>query len=285
MGDLELGSHLVEETAMSDVVLVVLQRPDAAPRLLRAAERLAVLAGAARINVLAVRTPPGYVTLSPEASVSPVLDELLAFEDNRIVALHGAYQHWEAGVADASLTMHWSSVEGLADPVVNEGRQADLVVVGRPARDDGPPTRRAFHAALFKTGRPVLVVPPGWEAEFGHSVAVAWKEDSRAANAVLPALRYLQGAEPLHVLVGLRQGAAQPHLPRIFADHGIQAELHVLPLGPEVFGQKLLDKARELDIDLLVMGAYAHSPLVEALLGGVTRYMLAQADLPLLMRH
>ncbi|MFC0387236.1 universal stress protein [Muricoccus vinaceus] len=270
---------------MSDVVLVVLQRLDAAAHLLRAAERLAALAGAGRVNVLAVHTPPGYVTISPEASVSPLLDELLAFEETRIAALHEVYQHWAAGVVDASLTTHWSSVQGLADPIVNEGRQVDFVVVGRPARDDDPPTKRAFHAALFKTGRPVLVVPRRWDAEFGHSVAVAWREDSRAANAVLPALRYLQGAAPLHVLVGLRQGTAHPHLPRIFADHGVQAELHVLPLGPEVFGQKLLDKARELDIDLLIMGAYAHSPLVEALLGGVTRYVLAHADLPLLMRH
>ena len=36
---------------------------------------------------------------------------------------------------------------------------------------------------------------------------------------------------------------------------------------------------------MLVMGAYAHSPFREALLGGVTRYMLAHADLPVLMRH
>jgi len=33
------------------------------------------------------------------------------------------------------------------------------------------------------------------------------------------------------------------------------------------------------------MGAYRHSPLREFLLGGVTRYMLGHADLPVLMRH
>lgn len=43
--------------------------------------------------------------------------------------------------------------------------------------------------------------------------------------------------------------------------------------------------ARELDIDLLLVGTYAHSPLVETLLCGVTRYVLAHADLPLLMQH
>jgi nucleotide-binding universal stress UspA family protein len=36
---------------------------------------------------------------------------------------------------------------------------------------------------------------------------------------------------------------------------------------------------------MLVMGAYAHSPLREALFGGVTSHMLAHAELPVLMRH
>jgi hypothetical protein len=45
------------EAAMSDVILVVLERPEAAARLLCAAERLARLTGGARVNALAVRTP------------------------------------------------------------------------------------------------------------------------------------------------------------------------------------------------------------------------------------
>jgi nucleotide-binding universal stress UspA family protein len=34
----------------------------------------------------------------------------------------------------------------------------------------------------------------------------------------------------------------------------------------------------------MVMGAYGHGEWREAMLGGVTRTMLAEADLPLLMR-
>ncbi|MCG7354582.1 universal stress protein [Roseomonas mucosa] len=33
------------------------------------------------------------------------------------------------------------------------------------------------------------------------------------------------------------------------------------------------------------MSAYPHSPLREFVLGGVSRFMLEHADLPLLMRH
>ena len=63
---------------MSDVVLVVLERPATAAHLLRAAECLAVRTGGARVNVLAIRTPPGYAALTAEATVSGDFLEALA---------------------------------------------------------------------------------------------------------------------------------------------------------------------------------------------------------------
>jgi nucleotide-binding universal stress UspA family protein len=59
----------------------------------------------------------------------------------------------------------------------------------------------------------------------------------------------------------------------------------VLPIGSEPFGQTLLTRAHQLGADMLVMGAFAHSPLRELILGGVTRYIIEHADLPVLMRH
>ena len=49
--------------------------------------------------------------------------------------------------------------------------------------------------------------------------------------------------------------------------------------------EALLARAHALGADLLVMSAYPHSPLREFVLGGVSRFMLEHADLPLLMRH
>ena len=47
----------------------------------------------------------------------------------------------------------------------------------------------------------------------------------------------------------------------------------------------MLDAVHRLGADLLVMGAYAHLPLRELILGGAMRYMPDHADLPVLMRH
>jgi nucleotide-binding universal stress UspA family protein len=272
---------------MSDVILVVLERPEAAAHLLHAAECLAVLTGGTRVNVLAIRTPPGYAALSAEGAVSGGLIEALAVEEERRVAkLEAAFDTWVAGAEEAPFTARWASVEGLADSVLGkEGRSADFLVVARLTSGNEEPTRQIFRAALFRTERPVLVVPPGGVTAFGRRVAIAWRDDARAPKAVLPALRCLGRVEQVHVLAGVRQGAGQPALPRILLDHGIRAELHVLPIGPGAFGQALLEKAHELGADMLVIGAYSHSPLREALFGGVTRHMLAHADLPVLMRH
>ena len=138
---------------------------------------------------------------------------------------------------------------------------------------------------MFGTDRPVLLVPPGLVTEFGSRVAIAWRDDRHAIKAVIPALRYFADADQVHVLTGIRAGQPVPEIPRVFREHNIPAQLHVLPIGSEPFARTLLDAAHQFSADLLVMGAYAHSPLREMILGGVTRYMLDHTDLPVLMRH
>ena len=53
----------------------------------------------------------------------------------------------------------------------------------------------------------------------------------------------------------------------------------------KIVGAGLLAAAKEFNADLLVMGAYAHSRLRQQILGGVTRHVLAQATLPVMMHR
>jgi nucleotide-binding universal stress UspA family protein len=126
---------------------------------------------------------------------------------------------------------------------------------------------------------------PEVDTTFDRHVAIAWRDEKQAHRAVLPALRWLAGAKQVHVLVGVRDTTHSVDVPPVLLEHGLTASLHVLPIRPGPFGQTLLDTAHRVGADLLVMGAYAHSPLRELVLGGVTRHMLAHADLPVLMRH
>ena len=53
------------------------------------------------------------------------------------------------------------------------------------------------------------------------------------------------------------------------------------PLVTDVLNRHLMDTGA----DLLVMGAYGHSRLREALFGGATREMLELCKVPMLMAH
>ena len=272
---------------MSGVILALLEHPATAPHILAAAHGLATRMGHARINVLAVRMPPDATIMPTEEVLTQrQASEIRAREQHRVQALHVAFTAWEPAVREPRIGIEWTDIEGLADALIGEwGRRADVIVIDRPGRHDGVPDRLAMQAALFDTDRPVLAVPRGPTAAFGARIAIAWRNDKRTERAVLAALRLLPKDGELHVLAGVRASTAMPGLPEILAEHGIDAPLHVLPIGTGTFGEALLAKAHAIGADMLVMGAYTHSTWRDLILGGVTRYMLAHADLPVLMRH
>lgn len=269
---------------MSSVILALLNRPDSAPGALAAAARLAELTAAGRIIALAIRTPP-EATILPSEEVLGHHDELRirAEEQRRSDALKRCYEAWRPDIAT-----EWADIEGPADRLVVEwGSRADFIVLQRLADHATDQERQIQHAALFTTDRPVLVVPPDRPTgTFGRRIGIAWRADERTVKAVLSGLRCLARAEEVHVLAGTRDASTPPRLPDVIAEHGIAAKLHVLPINAQrAFAELLLECVHQLAIDMLVMGAFAHSRLRTMLIGGVTRHMLAHADLPVLMRH
>jgi nucleotide-binding universal stress UspA family protein len=273
---------------MADVILAVLGRRETAHAVLDAAQRLAILGGRANIIALAVDAPPPTNPLAAEALMAEVGDVAASrrHDRRRIAALKSIFDAWASGARQADVTVQWNEAEGAEPAVVEErGRRADFIVIARPTADDDTATKQAFRAALFHTERPVLVAPHVKPGPLGRCVAIAWRDDSRTAKAVIPVLRLLGSAGQVHLLAGVREGTATPTIPAVLRDHAISASLHVLPIGQDPLGKVLLEKLHALGADMLVMGAYAHNPLREAIFGGVTRYMLDHADVPVLMRH
>jgi nucleotide-binding universal stress UspA family protein len=269
---------------MAGVILVVLDHPPATQALLDAARQLAEHCGAARINTMVVREPPEtLISPSEEVLTEPREEDLRALEAGRAGKVREVFDAW-AATMPSSVKVQWIDIDGIAELLVEErGRRADYIVVEQPSRSDYGTSWHALRAALFTTNRPVLLVPAGHAQPFGQRIAMAWRDDERATRAVLSALRAFPRAAQRFVLAGTR--GADVVLPPILAEHGVTAELNALPIGGGMFGEVLLRKTHELGADLLVMGAYQHHPLRELLLGGVTRYMLLHADLPVMLQH
>ncbi|MBC7801765.1 MAG: universal stress protein [Gemmatimonadaceae bacterium] len=206
---------------------------------------------------------------------------------DRFVACHGvvvADPHPRAGA-----TANFASITGREEDLVAQlARLADLTVVPHPEAGDDVSSSDALHAVLFDSGRPVLIAPQVATKTVGTRICVAWNGTAESAAAVQAAIPWMQRAEAVRILSAdeyQRRGPGATELSSYLGLHGIQPEIaQFRPLERDV-GRGLLTAAREFGADMLAMGAYSHSRLRQLILGGVTRHVLENATLPVLMNR
>lgn len=177
-----------------------------------------------------------------------------------------------------------------AGPVIaRQARYADLSIITRVTDLNW---HRLVDAALFESGKPVLMCPPGASLAKGFNrVVIGWDTSPEAARAVSAALDIAPDAE-LHVVavdprIGPEAHGEEPGatLATALARHGAKVTVDAIPRGDGSVVDALLRHAEAIGADLLVAGAYGHSRLGEILLGGSTRDLLRKTELPLLLAH
>jgi nucleotide-binding universal stress UspA family protein len=193
----------------------------------------------------------------------------------------------------------WSSdtaMAALADlgrHVAFPARFSDLVILPKPyGNDQGVELEAVVEAAMFDGKAPVLVVPDDVAPlTQPKRIVVAWNESAEALVAVRAALPFLMAADDVHIVIidppthGPGRSDPGGMLSQMLSRHGVKCEIEVLsramPRISDILNRHVLDTAS----DMIVMGAYGHSRLREAILGGATRHMLEQATVPVFMAH
>jgi nucleotide-binding universal stress UspA family protein len=181
------------------------------------------------------------------------------------------------------------------EELVEYANTVDLTILGQQsstARADGV-GGFAPDAVVVEVGRPILVIPYAGRFEsVGRRPLIAWDGSREAARALGDALPLIEGAEAATVIyIGARETQlvrAQPALDRVVRHlhrHAIKAGGEAIRGGDVPISDLLLSRAADLGADLIVAGGYHHSPLREALLGGVSRELLRHMTVPVLMSH
>ena len=265
----------------------------------------------AHVDILFARPKPmESFPVVGEGVSSTVVDQLVvsasqewALRESRAVSLYATVVA-EAGIADrdrppeavatpAQATIALRREVGREDWVVRRlGPLADLIVlVNQTKGDDDLQFSLSLEAALWDSGRPVLLIPmQGSQGSqgFGRTVCIAWNGSGPASRALAGALPLLTESEAVHVLVAAsqrtdpQQGEA---VVRYLGWHGIEAVAHRIAANAGRAGPALLTKAESLGCDLFIMGGYGHGRVREMILGGVTRFVIGHASFPVIMAH
>lgn len=173
--------------------------------------------------------------------------------------------------------------------LIQAGALADLIVLGR-FEHSRVITRKslALFGDLLATSRTPLLIYPDEAADFDPfgTAVVAWNSSLEAAAALKAALPLLLQAASVHVVTVDEPGNLDfPPLDvaEYLSRHGIHAEMIDEHAGTLSIADRLIATAASLGASYLVAGGYGHSRAREYLFGGVTRSLLQECSLALII--
>ena len=209
------------------------------------------------------------------------------------LASERAYTRFKSATTARKIRNNWVHTEGsMSDALTHNARFCDVAIVGQP----GPESQRHFGETptdhlILSVGHPVLIVPNlADDFTVGKRIMVAWDRSPLATRAVHNSRPFLRNANSVYVLAINLDPEDHGNVPgsgicEHLAHHSIKASPVHVDSGSETLSKIMLSKAKELDIDLIIMGAYGHSRLREKILGGNTYNLLNNSPIPLLMNH
>ena len=249
---------------------------------------LAARFGVSLQALLPCPAPEQRVPYSTE--ISPFyFDELIDVGRKQIALEKRQGKHWLQKRAKVfpKVKADFLAAEGLIAPVVaTQAKLADFAVLPSICEEEEAFWGVVRDAALFQSGRPVLVVPESVKTPIGETVVVAWKDSVEAVRAVSTAEPFLAKAKHVR-LVSIEEGGKDETAAGM-ADYltraGIRVELAKLASKGRDVGEVLLEFAAGKNV-LLVMGAYGRWRWREWVFGGATQYVLRHMTIPVLMTH
>lgn len=182
----------------------------------------------------------------------------------------------------------WADATGdIASCVTAAARLADLIIMNRALDEHRVPDMRAIATRILAhTHAPVVAVPPALERfEFDRAL-VAWDGRSSAAAALRASVPLLMLAKEVEIFTACDgDGGPDPADAALYLSrHDIRAKPHVTARAGRRVDECIAAECERWRADYIVMGAYGRGAWRETF-GGVTRRMLADSDIPLLLCH
>ena len=195
-------------------------------------------------------------------------------------------------MADAALpdqaSAEWVEEQGRqVDIIKRHGRLADLICVAKPDVDRNLGSN-TLKAALFNTGRPVMMCPMREHPPevLCDKVAIGWNGSIEASRAVAATTGILEEASEVTIFsAGIEvNGADSETLLSYLSARGVSARVERFKASGKV-GRELLENSRSVGADTLIIGAYSNSHERETFFGGNTQYVVDNAEIPVVLVH
>jgi len=232
-----------------------------------------------------------------DVSLMPVLadctydgiGEALLLQDERARESANKLQ-LERRLGGEDVPWNWVDLTGsFASCLADAAALVDLIVLNRKLDSfPYPDMRAAAREVLLRTGKPIVAVPDSVSRfPVNGRALVAWDGSAPSAaalQAAVPLLRYASDVLLFEIDDGSIRTPAE-EAAEYLAHHDIHAQIVRDFALRERVGEILLVGVAIHGADYVVMGAYSHLRVTEALFGGVSRCMLSKGPVPVFLAH
>ena len=187
-------------------------------------------------------------------------------------------------------SVSWLHAKGpVSQTLIDYARLNDVTLLNRPSKSKSTFRRgQALSMAetiMVKSGRPVLLIPPQWKVRKCEHAVIGWNQSLESSKAVAMTIPWLSQMEKVTVVVARSREESGHSLINYLAWHDVEAQIQILNRGSTSAGERLLQLCDEIEADFLVMGAYGAAKIEKYLFGGVTNYVLNNAQIITVMVH
>jgi nucleotide-binding universal stress UspA family protein len=206
------------------------------------------------------------------------------------VASAAARDIFRTAAENAGIDADWIEVNGDEDQTILAAvRRFDLTVFPQLATSSFGTHAVNVATVGLGSGTPVLIVPErGAPMAIGRKILVGWKESRESTRALRDALPFLTAADEVHLLTVSADARTDfdDLLRRNLTAHGCRnIQIHVDRNTDLSVANSIQRHAGMVGADMVVLGLYGHSRVRELFLGGVSRDMLGDLQLPMLLSH
>ncbi len=258
------------------------------PDALRLAVELSQLSGAAVIGVGSEAFEPNLLNgldWSPGSGLRKRVDAFHA-------RLRDAEARFTAETAAISGRTSWFAEFQAPDlALMQHACGGDWILVVRPAPGEAPGRTPRISGLVQDAGVPVLLAPHGADPLQARRIVVGWRNSRATRRAIADAMPLLQRAEEVHLISiepgeggdDARDGLAEVRLRLRLRGCAVDAECG--PLCWPGLGATLVQIAEDKRADLVVVGGFEHTPLLEWCFGSVSATLTGACPVWVLMSN
>lgn len=228
----------------------------------------------------------GGSVIFPESiqnSIDEVVQNRLRNEKEKFLTLVSKVKNELEIAEDKNLKIDIRIKEGIRSSMIElYSKISDLVIVANPSSNTPTST---FETTIQKTGKSVIMFPRAMKEFSTESILIGWNNSPEASRALTSSIELLKIAKRVEIITTseyIKYDSLLVDMLSYLKMHGINATAEIVKTTM-VSGEALLNHATNGNFDLIVAGASTHKGFRELMLGGRTRYILENANIPIFL--